>query len=257
MITKKLATLIFGAAVLASTVTAAANAAHVTRSRSVTPLFTVSPAYYAGSQLMSGSGVSTHAVRGRGHASGSHPTHRNHVASVRGGAGGGGDYLSQVGGDTRWPGGKTIRVYVAPTGRAQYKNMVAGALNQWSNAAGHAFTWELVGSPGSADYTISWTGTQREVSTGTEAGLTTTDTAENGYGGETIEHAHTRILTRYEGHQLSDRDVAETILHEIGHGLGLEGHSSNPRDIMYYAAVQGQGGLTARDMNTIAKLYQQ
>lgn len=166
-----------------------------------------------------------------------------------------GDYLAQVGGQSRWPIGKTIKVYVAPGGRPHYKNMVAGAMNQWSQASGRAFAWEWTDNASGADYTITWSGTQIEVSEGTEAGLTTTVTKANNDGRETIHHANTRILIRYNGRPLGDDDIAETVLHELGHGLGLEGHSSNPRDIMYYAAVQGQGGLTARDMNTMARLY--
>jgi predicted Zn-dependent protease len=184
--------------------------------------------------------------------------HANYQRRVPAGVravGGSGDYLHQVGGNSRWAEGKTIRVYVAP-GKKNYKNIVANCMNQWSKATGGAFNWTLVGTPSSADYTIGWTTSERQVSTGTEAGLTTTDTEVNPYTGEeTIDHAHTRILTRYNGRQLSDGDIAETTLHEIGHALGLEGHSSNPRDIMYYAATKGQGGLTARDMNTINRLY--
>lgn len=168
---------------------------------------------------------------------------------------GSGDYLHQVGGNARWAPGKTIRVYVQP-GKASYKNIVAGAMNKWSRATSGAFNWTLTGSPASADYTIGWHASQRQVSSGTEAGLTTTNTMVDPYSGaETIDSAHTRVLTRYNGRALSDAEVAETTLHEIGHALGLEGHSSNPRDIMYYAATRGQGGLTARDMNTISRLY--
>lgn len=182
--------------------------------------------------------------------------HANYQRRVPSGTRGNGDYLAQVGGNSRWAPGKTIKVYVAP-GKSSYKNIVVSAMNQWSRATGGAFNWTLTGNPGSADYTIGWTSRQHEVSAGTEAGLTTTDTIVNPYTGqETIDHAHTRVLTRYNGRQLSDREVAETTLHEIGHALGLEGHSSNPRDIMFYAATKSQGGLTARDMNTISRLYQ-
>lgn len=187
-----------------------------------------------------------------------HASYQRRVPSISHFGGGSlGDYLSQVGGNSRWPSGKTIHVYVAP-GRPSYRNIVANAMNQWSRASGGQLNWTLTGNPGSADYTIGWTSTQREVSSGTEAGLTTTDTmVDPGSGSETIDHAQTRILTRYNGRSLSDSQIAETTLHEIGHALGLEGHSSNPHDIMYYAAVKGQGGLTARDMNTISRLYSQ
>jgi predicted Zn-dependent protease len=198
--------------------------------------------------------VSGASHRGTAHGGG-HIAHVTRLPARRGGYGGG-DYLGELGGITRWEPGKNIRVYVAP-GRSSFKSIVANAMNQWSHASGGAFHWSLVGDPGSADYTISWSGTQHEVSTGTEAGLTTTDTMPNDDGSETIAKAHTRILTRLDGYPLPDREIAETVLHEIGHGLGLDGHSSNPRDIMFYAAAQGQGGLTARDMNTLQKLYRQ
>jgi hypothetical protein len=233
----------------------AATTVKHTAKRSVSPILSISPAYYAGDQLVTGGGtVSGASHRGTAHGGG-HIAHVTRLPARRGGYGGG-DYLGELGGITRWEPGKNIRVYVAP-GRSSFKSIVANAMNQWSHASGGAFHWSLVGDPGSADYTISWSGTQHEVSTGTEAGLTTTDTMPNDDGSETIAKAHTRILTRLDGYPLPDREIAETVLHEIGHGLGLDGHSSNPRDIMFYAAAQGQGGLTARDMNTLQKLYRQ
>jgi len=185
-----------------------------------------------------------------------HANYQRRVASYNGiRRNAGGDYLSQVGGNSRWSRGKTIRVFVAP-GKASYKNMVADAMNQWSRASGGKLSWTLTGNADSADYTIGWTAKQRQVAAGTEAGLTTTDTMVDPYTGrETIDHARTHILTRLNGRQLKDSEIAETILHEIGHALGFEGHSSNPTDIMYYAATTSQGGLTARDMNTISRLY--
>lgn len=167
-----------------------------------------------------------------------------------------GDYLSQMGGESRWPQGKNIRVYVAP-GRATFPGIISNCMNQWASASGHHFSWSLTGDPSSADYTIGWTSHQTEVSSGTEAGLTTTDTSvDPDTGMEYIEHAKTHILTRYEGKTLSDAELEKTALHEVGHALGLEGHSSNPTDIMYYAVSRRQSGtLTGRDRNTMARLY--
>jgi hypothetical protein len=168
--------------------------------------------------------------------------------------GGAGDYLSQTEGESRWPDGHSISVYVA-SGRSSFPGIVARCFSEWSRASGGRIHFYLTSSP-SADYTISWSGHQREVSEGTEAGLTTTDTYVDDDGREYIEHAQTRILTRYDGRMLSDKEIADTCLHEIGHGLGIEGHSSNCADIMYYAVSSRQTGhLTARDANTIARLY--
>lgn len=166
-----------------------------------------------------------------------------------------GDYLSCAGGVCRWPSGHTIRVYVAP-GRATFPAMVQKCFSEWATASSGRIHFQMVASPSQADYVLSWSARQKEVREGTEAGLTTTDTYIKDDGREYIEHAHTSVLTRFDGHPLTDCEIAETCLHEIGHGLGIEGHSANPCDIMYYAVSQRQcGHLTPRDANTIARLY--
>lgn len=176
------------------------------------------------------------------------PSHSAQTAS--------GDYLRQMEGESRWPEGKHIRVYVAP-GRSTGTSIVANCLNQWVSAANHKFNWTFTSNQGNADYVIGWTTHSAQLSNGDEAGLTTTDTeVDPSTNQEFIDHAATRVLTRYEGRNLSDVEISKTMLHEIGHGLGLEGHSSNSRDIMYYAVSSKQTcRLTPRDANTIARLY--
>ena len=44
-------------------------------------------------------------------------------------------------------------------------------------------------------------------------------------------------------------------LHEIGHSLGLTGHSTNPQDVMYKASRVAT--LSSRDLETVRALYQQ
>ena len=65
-------------------------------------------------------------------------------------------------------------------------------------------------------------------------------------------------------------DVPERILknvamHEIGHGIGLFGHSDGPQDVMYAgelfsgkgkAALAKPGNITQRDLNTLKKIYE-
>ena len=58
------------------------------------------------------------------------------------------------------------------------------------------------------------------------------------------------------GEALNTKDLYETILHELGHALGIQGHSPNPQDVMYWSTSPYQTGeLTQTDINTMNALY--
>ena len=76
------------------------------------------------------------------------------------------------------------------------------------------------------------------------------------------------IITVYErdpyGKLLSTKELHNTVLHEIGHALGIMGHSDNPSDLMYMSTNQPQiqssssGNFlffTSNDISTLKLLY--
>lgn len=91
---------------------------------------------------------------------------------------------------------------------------------------------------------------------GLEAGEAVPRLDSRGY----IVHSKLYLLTRrrQDGKTVDDMVMHSVCLHEIGHTLGLLGHSDNPSDVMYFTAhrqtVQ-EPHLTQRDVNTLAKLY--
>jgi len=48
-----------------------------------------------------------------------------------------------------------------------------------------------------------------------------------------------------------------TIRHELGHALGIWGHSPEATDALYFSQVSDPPGISTRDINTLKKIYQQ
>ena len=45
--------------------------------------------------------------------------------------------------------------------------------------------------------------------------------------------------------------------HELGHAVGLWGHSLDPADIMYFSQVKMPPAISKRDINTLVQVYRQ
>lgn len=45
--------------------------------------------------------------------------------------------------------------------------------------------------------------------------------------------------------------------HELGHALGIWGHSPNSADTMYFSQVRNPAKISSRDINTLKRIYQQ
>ena len=45
--------------------------------------------------------------------------------------------------------------------------------------------------------------------------------------------------------------------HELGHALGIWGHSNNKEDVLYFSQVSNPPSISQRDINTLKKVYEQ
>lgn len=155
-----------------------------------------------------------------------------------------------------------IKVFVfdgksVPGFRPQFKDILASAFEEWVTASGGKVSYLLVDQPANADIVCDWTNNPADVKgdgTQGERGMAQIF-AEN----HVIKRASIRILTKalLSATTLSDDDLKKACLHEIGHALGLQGHSTNNHDVMFFTVDTPTVWpvLSKRDKNTILRLY--
>ena len=57
------------------------------------------------------------------------------------------------------------------------------------------------------------------------------------------------------GVKQSSNQIYYVVLHEVGHALGIKGHSKNRYDVMYPSDNTYRNALSNRDINTIKTIY--
>lgn len=177
------------------------------------------------------------------------------------------DYLAYVTmrGPAKWMRKKfPLKVYVPSDEIAsetanykdEYQNILKESFADWEKSSEGAVAFQFVDAPEQANIECLWVDTVEKLAKPTECGETRAAVHKR----DGIIHAKILLLTRRSDlPPFSSKEIRHTCLHEIGHSLGLLGHSPEATDTMYFALpiTYNVGRLTNRDTTTLKNLYKQ
>ena len=158
------------------------------------------------------------------------------------------NYINELNEYALWKNKKHIKVWVQP---CAYKQTVYNAFREWMIAGGGCIKFIETNSPSTADIKVYFVPKFND----NKAGVTEHVSQA---GGKYILSATVKIrYTDYYRPQrtLSKDEIYAVAVHEIGHAIGILGHSSNRNDIMYPTTDIIGIHASNRDVNTIRQFY--
>lgn len=135
---------------------------------------------------------------------------------------------------------------------SDYYSVAVEAFREWERETSYAVSFRKVGKPEYADIKVYFVDS---LGGGNIVGVTYNNkNLENGR--YILKNSNIKILQKTaSGSFRSKYQIRPVILHEIGHALGLEGHSSNKNDMLYHTTDYYKQNLSKRDIETIRQIY--
>lgn len=130
----------------------------------------------------------------------------------------------------------------------KYREMVLRALETWQNVSGGKVTFAVVSSMAASQINLEWKRVDRQALGYCHFNF---DALGRLYSSEVQIGISDGIIHK---EYMSEDEVYHTILHEIGHAIGL-GHSPYETDIMYTPHKYGVVNLSENDKRTLKWLY--
>lgn len=185
----------------------------------------------------------------------------------------GSNYIEQVPYDSniiRWN-PETFPLKVAidfPTGDQipqYYKDEIEKAFTQWQNSTGF-IKFSQIENLKKADIVVKFLPLPKSNCDSTGCKYVVAYTEPTILGGKLKKMTITLYDKDAYGNYFSDKELYNTILHEIGHALGIMGHSYSTDDIMYMSSTTDKNSIftrfrssfqyiSSKDLNTIRLLY--
>jgi len=178
------------------------------------------------------------------------------------------DYLTaaMIEGGEIWPKNTMpLKVYIPsqadlPGFRNSFVEILKDSFDQWANAANNYLSWRMTSNSKEADIVCCWTNSSKDLrNQSIEQGLTIRECRGPKNSVRMITHVQIilSIIDPMSGQILSDKVMNSLCLHEIGHALGIMGHSSCNNDAMFFSTgpTHTQHNPSPRDITTINRLY--
>ncbi len=168
-------------------------------------------------------------------------------------------YLAATAADTpKWIALSPLKVYIPTTStahgyRQQFQDILVKAFKKWESATDGKVHFDFVNNKADADIDCEWTDDVNDAVFKAEGGHAHIEAR----GGK-IQHVKILLLTTsIKTVFLSDAIIGKVALHEIGHALGILGHSDNRSDIMFYSIDVSDldGHVSPRDAKTLCERY--
>lgn len=174
------------------------------------------------------------------------------------------DKVTEKGNVFRWQSDSMpLKVYIDKnTKKLEYFNnafleSAKAAFAEWSKSSNNKISFDYSSSIEQANIKVFWQDVFNNKLKGSKegtfyaAGITSPEYKDKDLYAMTI----TMSTTDPNGKPHTPEAIRKILMHEIGHALGIMGHSEDKNDIMYAYSQSGSGKLTHRDINTINLLY--
>jgi tetratricopeptide (TPR) repeat protein len=136
----------------------------------------------------------------------------------------------------------------------RYAEILKQSFGDWAAASKGALSFTFVNDAKSADIECYWVSDPRLLHNPAEDGEARLTKSKSG-----LVHCTIQLMTipNLPEMPMTENRMRHNTLHEIGHALGITGHTTDPRDAMFYSSSLEDTwkDLSLRDTNTIVRLY--